>query len=61
MIMPLLHCKDCHHEWESINSRGRCLWCGGESYVLEEQTSLEKMMGSIDEIIEDLKNDLKKE
>jgi len=41
--MPLLHCKDCHHEfeWNEIRS---CDWCGGDSYVLEEETSFEKFM-----------------
>lgn len=39
--MPLLHCKECQHEWEG-NKDSKCAWCGGESYILEEHTALEK-------------------
>jgi hypothetical protein len=41
--MPLLHCKDCHHEWEGKKS-SRCDWCGGKSYVLQEVSDFEKFV-----------------
>jgi|WetSurMetagenome_2_1015567.scaffolds.fasta_scaffold06458_14 hypothetical protein len=41
--MPLLHCKDCHHEWEG-NKSSRCDWCGGKSYILQEESSFEKFV-----------------
>jgi len=40
--MPLMHCIDCHHEWESTSENSLCDWCGGGAYVLESKTSLEK-------------------
>lgn len=48
--MPLYHCKDCHHEWEEIKRwrMPKCEWCGGDSYVLEEETPLEKMCNDLD-------------
>ena len=57
--MPLLHCEDCHHEWEGSRD-SKCDWCGGESYVLEPQTSLERAL-SIHDVGEDIKRDLLKE
>jgi hypothetical protein len=39
--MPYLHCKKCHHEWEGTNGSS-CSWCGGDSYILELETPLEK-------------------
>jgi hypothetical protein len=41
--MPLLHCKVCHHEWEG-RPHDKCDWCGSESFILEEQTPLEKFL-----------------
>jgi len=40
--MPLFKCKGCHHEWEGNDPK--CDWCGGDSYVLEEKTSVEKLV-----------------
>lgn len=34
--MYLLHCKECHHEWESCEKIGTCDWCGAGSYLLQE-------------------------
>jgi len=34
--MYLLHCKKCHHEWESVKEIGTCDWCGAGSYLLQE-------------------------
>ena len=49
--MPLLHCKECHHEWESApievfeyKGQTKCDWCGSKSYTLEEKTTLEKFV-----------------
>ena len=42
--MPLLHCKKCHHEWETIKKKERCSWCGGKSYVLTKYTSMQIML-----------------
>lgn len=47
--MPLLHCKECHHEWEG-EFHSQCDWCGAESYILEEQTELEKLIHDKDKI-----------
>ena len=44
--MPLLHCKNCHHEWEDISKEGKCSWCGGGSDVLVEKIELEEMFES---------------
>jgi len=38
--MSLLHCKKCHHEWEG-EENSKCDWCGEDSFVLVETTSLE--------------------
>lgn len=29
-----LHCKKCHHEWDSGEEDGICDWCGGGSICL---------------------------
>jgi len=42
--MPLMHCMDCHHEWESTSDQSLCDWCGAAGYVLDPLTSLEKMI-----------------
>lgn len=47
--MPLLHCKHCHHEWEG-EFHLKCDWCGAESYILEEQTDLEKLLHDKDKL-----------
>jgi len=51
--MPYYHCKDCHHEWEGGDEDTTCNWCGGDSYILEKETPLEKMMKRIKEIFPD--------
>jgi hypothetical protein len=55
--MPLWHCKECHHEWESVIKQN-CDWCGEGCYMLEEQTSFERMIadwqaGKLDRILEE--------
>lgn len=30
-----LHCRDCHHEWDSLKDEDICDWCGGGSIVLQ--------------------------
>ncbi len=46
--MPLIHCKKCHHEWETGRgeeySQTKCDWCGAEGYILVKKTSFEKFM-----------------
>lgn len=42
--MPLLHCSECHHEWEATNEEEVCDWCGAPGFVLEEKTELERML-----------------
>jgi len=44
--MPLLHCVNCHHEWEGEKS-SKCNWCGGGSYILEPKTALEKFCDTV--------------
>jgi len=44
--MPLMHCMECHHEWESTTEESLCDWCGAAGYVLEEKTELEVMLHS---------------
>ena len=46
--MPLLHCKKCHHEWETIKEKEKCDWCGGVSYILEKETQLSKFIKEFD-------------
>ena len=40
--MPIYKCEVCHHEWEGHNPK--CDWCGGDSYILEEKTPVEKLV-----------------
>ena len=44
--MPLLHCNDCHHEYEVSNKDKdkKCDWCGGFSSILENKTALENLI-----------------
>ena len=50
-----VHCNECQHEWECTDEDGRkCDWCGGESYILEDETPLEKML-SINDVLVNLK------
>ena len=42
--MPLFHCKKCHHEWESSESKSDCDWCGESGYVIKEKTELEVLI-----------------
>ncbi len=68
-----VHCNSCHHEWECTDEDGRkCDWCGGESYILEDETPLENIEIDVltslaklnnpyaDKIIEKIKNKTKK-
>jgi len=51
-----VHCNNCHHEWECTSEDEReCDWCGGESYILEDKTPLEKMTENVDNIMVRLK------
>lgn len=50
--MPLLHCVNCHHEWESVSRYSKCDWCGADGDVIEEKTPLERMAESLDAFIE---------
>lgn len=45
--MPLMHCMECHHEWESTSDRSLCDWCGAGGYVLEKETHFEKFCGDL--------------
>ena len=42
--MPLLHCLQCHHEWEG-GRYSKCDWCGVNGYVIEEKTPMERVFG----------------
>lgn len=50
--MPLLHCTNCHHEWESTSRTSKCDWCGAAGEVIEEKTPLERMAEALDGFIE---------
>ena len=60
--MPLLHCKECHHEWESapmkllgFGGQLKCDWCGCDYFeILEEKTELEKLVENKSELIKEL-------
>lgn len=42
----ILGCQQCHHEWEG-NITGEletCDWCGGSARILQEGTSMERML-----------------
>ena len=45
--MPLFHCKECPHEWESVAKKSKCDWCDGNGFILEEKTPLELTMEAI--------------
>lgn len=45
--MPLLHCSNCHHEYEGIDDHDTCDWCGSTGYIIEDKTPLEKMAKEI--------------
>jgi len=53
MSMPLRHCNECHHEWEV--DREECDWCGGDSYILDEETPLSKMCKDPNKLIDIMK------
>jgi len=40
--MPLMHCNDCHHEWDSTSDKSLCDWCGESGYILDPQSLLDK-------------------
>lgn len=48
--MPLMHCMECDHEWESVTDQSLCGWCGAGGYVLKSKTSLEESIKSMDEL-----------
>jgi len=44
--MPLLHCSNCHHEWEFIGDdweHDYCDWCGSTPYKIANKADIEKM------------------
>jgi hypothetical protein len=41
--MPILHCKECHHEWEG-SADSKCDWCGAGSTILRDRSELEQML-----------------
>ena len=45
--MPVLHCDDCHHEWEG-NANTRCAWCSAAGHVIAPQTSVARMLAAAD-------------
>lgn len=50
--MPLLHCSNCHHEYECYDEnwkRDLCDWCGATPYKLKDKTELELMCDVIEE------------
>lgn len=54
--MPYVHCNECHHEWECAKGdEGKCDWCGGDFYILEDETPLSNMLKKVDVIAELLK------
>jgi len=56
--MPLLHCSNCHHEYESYEKdweKDLCDWCGHIPYLIKEKTELELMVENADELLEMLK------
>jgi hypothetical protein len=59
--MPYVHCDKCQHEWEcATNSKidRKCDWCGGGSYILEDEPPLAKMLNTFDiiELLEKMKH-----
>jgi len=56
--MPILHCKNCHHEWESPHSKEFCDWCGSDSYMIKEMTELEK---ATHKLLKEIREELKEE
>ena len=51
--MPYWKCKSCHHEFEkAVEEVPLCDWCGSASYILENETPLEKccMIKILDEV-----------
>jgi hypothetical protein len=61
--MPLLHCSNCHHEYESYKDNWEndlCDWCGCTPYLLKDKTELELMCDAgIDIQLDLLMNELK--
>ena len=51
--MPLMHCNECHHEWEGMKE-SLCGWCNSTGYVLLEKTGLE--LTDYDKIMEMFEN-----
>lgn len=42
--MPLLHCHECHHEFEAVSKDDQCDWCGAPAYILKEHTEVEQLI-----------------
>ena len=53
--MPLMHCMECHHEWEATDKKSLCGWCGAGGYVLKDQTDLEQLIERLPEVMEKLR------
>jgi hypothetical protein len=45
--MPLMHCTECAHEWESCEVINHCDWCGKPGKVISDKTDLERMFDRI--------------
>ena len=53
--MPLMHCMECHHEWESTDEKSLCGWCGAAGYVLKDKTGLERLCENLPEVMKKVK------
>ena len=47
-MMPLLHCSECHHEFEG-HIGDSCDWCGADSYELAQKTGVEMLIDRLTE------------
>lgn len=64
--MPLLHCSNCHHEYEGIDYKEICDWCGSPGYIIDEKTPVEKMCEEIEKTgvhnwLDNIKKEIKDE
>lgn len=53
MAVQAVKCSQCHHEWQRVKDESAnslvdsCDWCGGDAFVLEEDTSWTQLMARI--------------
>ena len=59
--MPLIHCNECCHEWETSDVKSLCDWCGSDGFILKDKTDLETFLEQTDFFEESDEKDMLKD